>query len=259
VRQTLFFSATMPPPIKKLADKYLSNPKVITVSPPSSTADNVEQFLVNVGNQRLKTSAFMKVYEQEDVKNAFIFCNRKRDINDVCKFIRSRHIACAPLHGDMEQEERTAALAKFKAAEVQILVCSDVAARGLDVQGLSHVFNWDVPFHAEDYVHRIGRTGRAGAKGRAFTMVTPTDEKALAAIHKLIGKNINVAEFAATGTAGAKAEAETPKPSVQQKERHHNRHQKQDHRHRNHHPDTLAAEANDGSFGEDIPSFLQKK
>ncbi len=256
MRQTLFFSATMPGPIKKLADKYLSNPKTITVSPPSSTSVNVEQYLVNVHQPRAKTATFIKLYEQEDVKNAFIFCNRKRDIDEVCRFIKSRHISCAALHGDMEQDERTAALNKFKAAEVQILVCSDVAARGLDIQGMSHVFNWDVPFNAEDYVHRIGRTGRAGAKGRAFTMVLPSDEKALGNIHKLIGKKIDVLEAAgATPT-----EAPAPAPSVQQKARHHNRDQKQDRRSRVA-PGDLDNEVdvNNGSFGNDIPAFLQKK
>ena len=256
MRQTLFFSATMPGPIKKLADKYLSNPKTITVSPPSSTSVNVEQYLVNVHQPRAKTATFIKLYEQEDVKNAFIFCNRKRDIDEVCRFIKSRHISCAALHGDMEQDERTAALNKFKAAEVQILVCSDVAARGLDIQGMSHVFNWDVPFNAEDYVHRIGRTGRAGAKGRAFTMVLPSDEKALGNIHKLIGKKIDVLEAAgATPT-----EAPAPAPSVQQKARHHNRDQKQDRRSRMA-PGDLDNEVdvNNGSFGDDIPAFLQKK
>lgn len=256
MRQTLFFSATMPGPIKKLADKYLSNPKVITVSPPSSTSVNVEQYLVNVTHPRAKTATFMKIYEQEDVKNAFVFCNRKRDIDEVCRFIKSRHISCAALHGDMEQDERTAALNKFKAAEVQVLVCSDVAARGLDIQGMSHVFNWDVPFNSEDYVHRIGRTGRAGAKGRAFTMVLPSDEKALGNIHKLIGKKIDILEVAgATPT-----EAPAPAPSVQQKARHQNRDQKQNHRHRRA-PQDLDDEVdvNNGSFGNDIPSFLQKK
>ncbi len=254
VRQTLFFSATMPPPIKKLADKYLSNPKVITVSPPSSTSANVEQFLVNVAHMRGKTAMFMKLYEQEDVKNAFVFCNRKRDINEVCRFMKSRRISCAPMHGDMEQEERTAALNSFKAGQIQILVCSDVAARGLDVQGMSHVFNWDVPFNAEDYVHRIGRTGRAGATGRAFTMVLPNDEKALGNIHKLIGRKITLLEVAGVATATEKPEV----PAVQQKERHHNRNQKQSHRHRQPAAD-LDEDVKGGAFDGDIPAFLQKK
>lgn len=255
IRQTLFFSATMAPEIKKLADKFLSNPKQVAVSAPSSTNNNVEQFLVHVATPRAKTATFLKLYQQEDIKNAFIFCNRKRDIDDVQKYIRSQKIACAALHGDMEQDERTEALNKFKAAEVQILVCSDVAARGLDVQGMSHVFNWDVPFHPEDYVHRIGRTGRAGAKGRAFTFVLPNDDKALKNIQKLINKTIDVLGVAPD--AARPPVLEKAKAAVAPKEKHHNRHQKQDRRH--HLPaDEIEVEVNSGSFaGDDIPSFLR--
>ncbi len=264
VRQTLFFSATMPPEIKKLADKFLSNPKQITVSPPSSTATNVEQFLVKVPHSRQKQQAFYRLWQQEEVKNGFIFCNRKRDIGEVCKFMRSKGIKCSPLHGDMEQSERTDALNRFKADEIQLLVCSDVAARGLDVQGMSHVFNWDVPHHPEDYVHRIGRTGRAGAAGRAFTFTVPDDEKSVRLIEKLIKKTIQVLDV---GSGGAKEETSerqeksegTEKPAIRQKERHQNRHRKQDHqgvRQRNH-PD-IESEENDGSFGGDVPSFLRK-
>jgi superfamily II DNA/RNA helicase len=285
VRQTLFFSATMPPEIKKLSEKFLSNPKVITVAPPSSTSVNVEQFIVHVPHSRSKQSAFYKLWQQEDVKNAFVFCNRKRDINDVCKFMRSKGIKAAPLHGDMEQSERTEALGRFKANEVQILVCSDVAARGLDVQGMSHVFNWDVPFHSEDYVHRIGRTGRAGAQGRAFTFAVPDDFKNLGFIEKLIGRKIETLDL---GTPPPERED----TALSQKERHHNRHQRQDRgRHRENrdpalegslpeampaprqelrrdrrpepprqrnHPD-IESEENDGSFGGDVPSFLQRR
>lgn len=256
MRQTLFFSATMPPEIKKLADKYLSNPKQIAVSTTSSTSDNVEQFLVHVPNPRAKQNAFFKLYSEEDVKNAFVFCNRKRDINEVCKFMRSKGIKAAGLHGDMEQSERTEALNRFKAAELQILVCSDVAARGLDVAGMSHVFNWDVPFHAEDYVHRIGRTGRASAQGRAFTMVTPMDDKALAAIHKLIKKNIPVLNVPVVQERVESVEAKKPEVAAVARERHHNRHEKQDKRQRNH-PD-IESESNNGAFGDDLPAFLKK-
>jgi superfamily II DNA/RNA helicase len=192
IRQTLFFSATMAPEIKKLSDKFLSNPKTVSVSPPSSTATNVEAFLVNVPHSKDKPKIFYKIFTQEDVKNAFVFCNRKRDINEVCRFMRSKGIKAEQLHGDMEQEQRTVALNSFKGGASQVLVCSDVAARGLDVQGMSHVFNWDVPNHPEDYVHRIGRTGRANATGRAFTFSTSNDFKAVALIEKLIGKKINV-------------------------------------------------------------------
>lgn len=251
IRQTLFFSATMPPEIKRLSDKFLSNPKTVSVAPPSSTSDNVEQFIVKVGHFRQKPQAFYKIYQQEDVKNAFVFCNRKRDISDVCRFMRSKGIKVAALHGDMDQSERTEALNKFKAGDNDILVCSDVAARGLDVQGLSHVFNWDVPNHPEDYVHRIGRTGRAGASGRAFTLAVPDDEKNIGIIQKLISKKIEVVDM---GVVHDKEQHET---SQNRRERHHNRHSKQDHRTR--HKDDIADDLNVGGFGEDVPSFLMKK
>jgi superfamily II DNA/RNA helicase len=258
LRQTLFFSATMPPEIKKLSDKFLSNPKIISVSPPSSTSVNVEQFLINVPHSRAKQQAFYKLYQQEDVKNGFVFCNRKRDINEVCRFMKSKGIKASPLHGDMEQSERTVALGRFKAGEIDILVCSDVAARGLDVQGMSHVFNWDVPFHSEDYVHRIGRTGRAGAKGRAFTFVVPDDFKNLGFIEKLIGKKLDIMDLELPQAPQPEKPAEPVKQNFREKERHPNRHQKQDHGRQRNHPD-IESENNDGSFGGDVPSFLKKK
>lgn len=259
VRQTLFFSATMPPEIKRLADKFLSNPKTITVAPPSSTSANVEAFVVHLGHHKQKQNAFYTLYQQEQPKNAFVFCNRKRDIEEVRRFMKSKGIKAAALHGDMEQSERTEALNEFKAGTSQILVCSDVAARGLDVQAMSHVFNWDVPFHPEDYVHRIGRTGRAGNKGRAFMFCTPMDEKALRLIEKLINKKIDVLELQGLPKAPPPPPAhERPAPAVRQKERHHNRHEKQNHRHR--HVDNIEVDSdkNDGGFGDDVPSFLRK-
>ncbi len=264
MRQTLFFSATMPPEIKKLADKFLSNPKVITVSPPSSTSTSVEQFFVNVPSFKQKTQAFFKLYEQEDVRNAFVFCNRKRDISDVCRAMRSRNIKASGLHGDMDQSERTEALGKFKAGETDLLICSDVAARGLDVQQVSHVFNWDVPNHAEDYVHRIGRTGRAGAKGRAFTLVTPNDDKQVAAIQKLINKTIEVVDLG----IGQPREESKADVAIATKERHANRHQGGNRRSGKPEPRAsrdladadLPPEHNNGAFNlDDLPSFLQKR
>lgn len=264
MRQTLFFSATMPPEIKKLADKFLSNPKVIEVAARSSTSTNIEQFFVNVPGFKQKSQAFFKLYEQEDVKNAFVFCNRKRDISDVCKSMRSRGIKVIGLHGDMEQSERTEALGKFKAGEVDIMVCSDVAARGLDVQQVSHVFNWDVPNHAEDYVHRIGRTGRAGAKGRAFSLVTPNDEKQVAAIQKLINKQVEVLDLG-IGQPRVETKADV---AIEAKERHHNRGSsnrrssgKPEPRYERKSIDQdLPAEHNNGRFdADDLPSFLQKR
>ena len=189
IRQTLFFSATMPPEIRRLADAFLMNPKEITVAPPASPAVNVAQHLLMVGDFD-KRAMLRRLIEQEDVKNAIIFCNRKRDVDILLKSLQKHGFDAVALHGDMAQARRTETLDKFRANQVRLLVASDVAARGLDIQGLSHVFNFDVPIHAEDYVHRIGRTGRAGNLGRAFTLATPDDGKNVAAITKLIGKDI---------------------------------------------------------------------
>ncbi|RKQ73318.1 DEAD/DEAH box helicase [Oceanibaculum indicum] len=189
IRQTLFFSATMAPEIRKLADKFLMNPKEISVAKQASTADTVAQHLVVVGS-KAKREALRSLIRSENVKNAFIFCNRKRDIGTLQKSLTQHGFSAVALHGDMTQPARTETLAKFKNNEVSLLVCSDVAARGLDIQAVSHVFNFDVPSNAEDYVHRIGRTGRAGMTGRAYTIATPEDAKYVAAIENLIGKPI---------------------------------------------------------------------
>jgi len=192
LRQTLFFSATMPPEIRKLADRFLKNPKTVTVSPPASTSINVRQVFINLpsDNDWQKREALRLLLKRENVQNAFIFCNRKRDVAMLHKSLLKHGFNAGALHGDMEQSERTATLDKFKRNEVTILVCSDVAARGLDVEAMSHVFNFDVPFHADDYVHRIGRTGRAGRSGTAYTLVTPEDAKNITAIETLINKKI---------------------------------------------------------------------
>ena len=191
-RQTLFFSATMPPEIRRLADAFLNDPVEIAVAPPASPAATVEQAIVVV-EPRDKREALRRLIASEDVKNALIFCNRKRDVDILHRSLSRHGFDAAALHGDMSQPKRTETLERFKNGEIRLLVASDVAARGLDIQGLSHVFNFDVPHHAEDYVHRIGRTGRAGRQGRAFTLATPEDGKSVAAIEKLIGKAIPVA------------------------------------------------------------------
>ncbi|WP_431856363.1 DEAD/DEAH box helicase [Azospirillum sp.] len=189
MRQTLFFSATMPPEIRRLADAFLMNPREVTVAPPASPATTVTQALCVV-HEEDKRKALRHLLRTEDVKNAFIFCNRKRDIAVLQKSLVSHGFNAGALHGDMVQSKRTETLEAFKKGEITLLVCSDVAARGLDVQGLSHVFNFDVPINAEDYVHRIGRTGRAGRSGRAFTIATPDDGKQVGAIGKLIGHDV---------------------------------------------------------------------
>ena len=163
-RQTLLFSATMMPEIRRLADAFLQNPREITVSRPASIATTIVAGLALVAETD-KREALRRLIRDEDVQNALIFCNRKRDVDILYKSLKRHEFSVGALHGDMSQPERFATLSRFRAGEVRLLVCSDVAARGLDIGGLSHVFNFDVPIHAEDYVHRIGRTGRAGLGG----------------------------------------------------------------------------------------------
>ncbi len=210
LRQTLMFSATMPKEIRKLADKFLHNPKEITVAPPASPAEMVEQSLVRVANARDKGKALRKLLEGEAVGNAMIFCNRKRDVDSLTRSLRRFGFDVVRMQGDMDQRSREAALSAFKSGEAKFLVCTDVAGRGIDIFGLSHVFCYDVPVNAEDYVHRIGRTGRAGHRGRAYVFATPEDSKGLAAITRLIRRDIEevtVDGKAAEHTA-APAEAE---------------------------------------------------
>lgn len=189
IRQTLFFSATMAPEIKRIADKFLMNPKEVTVAPPASTADTVAQHLVRCAPKD-KREVLRKIINRENVESALIFCNRKRDIGILHRSLVRHGFDAVQLHGDMTQPARMETLKKFKNNEARMVVCSDVAARGLDIKGLSHVFNFDVPSNAEDYVHRIGRTGRAGMTGRAFTLTTSDDAKFLAAVQRLIKKDI---------------------------------------------------------------------
>ena len=190
-RQTLFFSATMPPEIKRLADAFLSEPKEITVSKPASTATTVTQCLFMVPAKDFeKRDALRALLKSEPVTNALIFCNRKRDVDTLYKSLKRHGFSVGALHGYMDQSTRTETLEAFKQNKMTFLCCSDVAARGLDIDDLSHVFNFDVPIHAEDYVHRIGRTGRAGRSGKAFTLATGEDRKFVDAIERLIGKPI---------------------------------------------------------------------
>ena len=213
IRQTLLFSATMQPEIKKLTEKFLSNPKEVSVSAPASTAANVEQFLVWT-TKRNKRDALLKIIKSEDVKNAFVFCNRKRDIGDLTSWLKSKGYNVGQMHGDMDQKTRTETLEAFKNDEITLLVCSDVAARGLDVAGLSHVFNYDVPFKCDDYVHRIGRTGRAGLDGRAWSLAAKgADDKFVDAIEALIKKSIPVKEL----DGEMKSERSSPKKAPQNK------------------------------------------
>ncbi|RKF19222.1 DEAD/DEAH box helicase [Altericroceibacterium spongiae] len=211
-RQTLLFSATMPPPIKKLADRFLTNPKYIEVARPATANINIAQHQVKV-IPRKKREVLRYLLRNDDVQTAIIFANRKTTVRELAKSLKRSGFAVGEIHGDMDQSSRMAELALFKGGEINILVASDVAARGIDIKGVSHVFNFDTPWHPDDYVHRIGRTGRAGAKGRAFTFVTDADAEAVANIEKLTGMKIPEWEFeeAATSKKGAAAD----KASVQ--------------------------------------------
>ncbi|HTQ70698.1 MAG TPA: DEAD/DEAH box helicase [Acidocella sp.] len=188
-RQTLFFSATMAPEIRRLADAFLNSPKLITVSRAATVATTIKSGLVLV-NEHDKREALRRLLRAEEVQNAIVFCNRKRDVDILLKSLLRHGFAAGALHGDLPQSVRFATLEKFKADELKILVCSDVAARGIDISGLSHVFNFDVPHHSEDYVHRIGRTGRAGREGHAYTLAAPDDKLAVEAVEKLTGAAI---------------------------------------------------------------------
>src|SRR5881227_3578540 len=195
-RQTLFFTATMPPEIRRITETFLHNPEKVEVSRPATTAVGVSQFQVSVGREPHEKRDTLRrlLRDATDLQNAIIFCNRKREVALLHKSLLKHGFSVGALHGDMDQSARTAALDQFRKGEIPLLVASDVAARGLDIPAVSHVFNFDVPHHADDYVHRIGRTGRAGRAGTAISIVSPLDNKSIAAIERLIGKNIPAAE-----------------------------------------------------------------
>ncbi|MEM8812690.1 MAG: DEAD/DEAH box helicase [Pseudomonadota bacterium] len=192
-RQTLFFSATMAPEIQRLTDTFLQNPEQVEVAPPSSTAATVTQKLVASAQEDYRKRETLRrlLREAEDLQNALIFCNRKRDVSLLFRSLEKHGLVVGALHGDMDQRARMLTLENFKNGKIPILVASDVAARGLDIPAVSHVFNFDTPHNAEDYVHRIGRTGRAGREGTAITIVTTKDRAYLDAIEALIGRQIN--------------------------------------------------------------------
>jgi len=191
-RQTLFFTATMPPEIQRITEQFLHNPVRVEVSRPATTVATTSQVLVKTGREpHDKRDTLRSLIRTVDgFKNAIIFCNRKREVALLHRSLVKHGFSAVALHGDLDQSARTAALDQFRRGEVALLVASDVAARGLDIPDVSHVFNFDVPHHADDYVHRIGRTGRAGRSGAAVTIVSPIDQKSVAAIEKLIGQTI---------------------------------------------------------------------
>ena len=192
-RQTLFFSATMPAEITKLTEQFLHSPARVEVAKASTTAKTVTQRLVKSAKKPWDKRAVLRDLinaEGDELKNAIVFCNRKMDVSELFRSLVKHGFDAGALHGDMDQRARMSMLSNFKDGNLRILVASDVAARGLDIPDVSHVFNYDIPIHAEDYVHRIGRTGRAGRSGKAFSIITPSDTKHLDAIEKMIGEKI---------------------------------------------------------------------
>jgi superfamily II DNA/RNA helicase len=187
-RQTLFFSATMPPEIQRITDTFLHNPARVEVSRPATTATTIDQKIVRLpkSDDRLKRMTLRALLAREDVRNGIIFCNRKSTVDVVAKSLQTHGLNARPIHGDLAQAFRMETLDKFRSGELKFLVASDVAARGLDIPDVSHVFNYDAPIHADDYVHRIGRTGRAGRQGASLTLIGPDDSKYYRAILETI-------------------------------------------------------------------------
>ncbi len=221
-RQTLFFSATMAPEIERITNTFLSAPERIEVARQATTSENIKQGVVmfkasrrdREGSEKRRLLRAMIDAEGEKCKNAIIFCNRKTDVDVTAKSLKKYGYDAAPIHGDLDQSQRMRTLDGFREGTVRFLVASDVAARGLDIPDVSHVFNFDVPGHAEDYVHRIGRTGRAGKKGTTLMICTPRDEKAFDAIERLVQQEIPRIENPLGNTASetdAKGD-DTPKP-----------------------------------------------
>lgn len=208
-RQTLFFTATMPPEIRRITDTFLHNPQKVEVSRPASTAVTVTQLHVGCGREAHEKRDILRqlIRGAKDLKNAIIFCNRKREVALLHRSLQKHGFGAVALHGDMEQPARMAALDQFRKGESPLLVASDVAARGLDIPEVSHVFNFDVPHHPDDYVHRIGRTGRAGRLGTAISIVSPADQKSLGAIEKLIGQTIPKMEGAPEASSATEGES----------------------------------------------------
>ena len=207
-RQTLFFSATMPPEIQRLVSQFLRDPERIEVAPPATAAQTITQrFLRAPSDPKDKRAVLRELIRTQKIKNAIIFCNRKRDVAILHRSLVRHGFNAGALHGDMDQHQRTATLDSFRSGQIAILAASDVAARGLDIPEVSHVFNYDVPVHAEDYVHRIGRTGRAGREGFSATLVTSMDAKMMRAIEKMVGAPIEwladvKADAGSEGSAG---------------------------------------------------------
>jgi superfamily II DNA/RNA helicase len=262
-RQTLLFSATMPPPIKKLADKFLSDPRTVEVARPATANVNIEQRLVEVRGDK-KREMLRDLLRHEEFKNAIVFCNRKTTVRELYTSLKRSGFAVGQIHGDMEQPARIAEFDRFKNDEITVLIASDVAARGLDVKGVSHVINFDVPWQPDDYIHRIGRTGRAGAKGIAITLATREDSEAVAAIEKLTGlkiaragkrEEISEAPAEPKREKPARAERKPDRPAARAERKPEQRPSKASLPKREREP---ADAKDDGGWNGPLPSFLSK-
>ena len=235
-RQTLFFSATMPPEIKRLADQFLHDPVRVEASKPATAATTISQYIVQSGREPVDKRAVLRalIRGAENFKNAIIFCNRKRDVATLYRSLSKHGFSVGALHGDMDQRARMATLDDFRKDRITLLVASDVAARGLDIPAVSHIFNFDVPTHSEDYVHRIGRTGRAGLTGTSITIATSLDRKYVASIEKLIGQAIPPLDVDADAERAAalhKGRAEREKTHKAEDGHKQHKHEAEAHRH----------------------------
>jgi superfamily II DNA/RNA helicase len=240
-RQTLFFTATMPPEIRRITEQFLHNPVRVEVAKPATTVATTTQLLIKSGREAHEKRDTLRrlIRSAEGLKNAIIFCNRKRDVATLYRSLHRHGFSVQALHGDMDQPARMAALEQFRKGEATLLVASDVAARGLDIPDVSHVYNFDVPMHPDDYVHRIGRTGRAGRTGTAITIVAGTnDAKAVAAIEKLTGSTI---PFMNGGALPAAASPEQPGSTAQRQAAPQPRRTRNDAHRQTHHPSASIA------------------
>jgi superfamily II DNA/RNA helicase len=223
-RQTLFFSATMPPEIERLTKRFLRDPVRLEVARKNSVVETIDQRLIRVSNKPEEKRATLRqlIRGADGLTNAIIFCNRKRDVATLARSLQRHGFSAGELHGDMDQKNRTETLDAFKTNKITLLVASDVAARGLDIPAVSHVFNFDVPTHAEDYIHRIGRTGRAGRLGTSLTLASSADGKYLDAIVKLIQKDIPL--MAIEGLPAAEVSDSNAEPRSESRSRGRSRH-----------------------------------
>jgi superfamily II DNA/RNA helicase len=256
MRQTLMFTATMSSSIEKIASKFLSNPKQITVSRPSSTSQNITQHIVRT-SERQKNHDLLALLTQHSGKSTLIFCNRKMDVDKIARILRQQKLASVAIHGDMAQSKRYESLNAFKQGEAQIIVCSDVAARGLDIPDVALVINYDLPFNAEDYVHRIGRTGRAGKKGETIALATPEQDKHLQAVEALIQQSLPVLTLDSSKQAKpTPAQTNKPKAPVE-KQPHKNTPRPSPAAPRKR--DTDDDDTNTKGFGLDLPGFMTRR